>query len=101
VEKFLYQLPFVSLAAVLELPDTKLGEIVCACIILREEAQVTTKEIIDYWKKRLANYKIPKGIEFMESLPTALATNKIRKSALVEILKEKVGEQRGSLTDDG
>jgi non-ribosomal peptide synthetase component E (peptide arylation enzyme) len=40
----------------------------------------------------LANYEVPKRIGFMDSLPSTLATNKIRKSTLVEMLKKKMKE---------
>lgn len=84
-------LPFVSLAAVVGLPDSELGETVCVCIVLREGSHGTAEEVIDFCKKQLANYKVPKRVEFMDSLPSTLATNKIRKSALVEELKARLG----------
>jgi fatty-acyl-CoA synthase len=87
VEEVIYQLPFVALAAVVGLPDPELGEIVCACIVLNEGTRTTSEEVIDFCKKQLANYKVPKRVEFMESLPSTLATNKIRKTELAEKLK--------------
>jgi fatty-acyl-CoA synthase len=94
VEEVIFQLPFVALAAVVGLPDPELGEIVCACIVLREGTQATAEEVIDFCKKQLANYKVPKRVEFMDSLPSTLATNKIRKSALVEDLKSKIDREK-------
>ena len=91
VEEVIYQLPFVSLAAVVGLPDSELGETVCACIVLREGSHGTAEEVIDFCKKQMANYKVPKRVEFMDSLPSTLATNKIRKSALVEEIKARLG----------
>jgi fatty-acyl-CoA synthase len=88
VEEILYKLPFVAHAAVVGLPDTEFGETVCACIVLRERMTATKEEIIEYCRKQLANYKVPKRVEFMESLPTTIGTNKIKKSELKEILKE-------------
>jgi acyl-CoA synthetase (AMP-forming)/AMP-acid ligase II len=81
------------------LPDPELGEIVCACIVLREGTQATAEEVIDFCKKQLANYKVPRRVEFMDSLPSTLATNKIRKSALVENLKSKIDREK--LTTEG
>ncbi len=94
VEEVIFQLPFVALAAVVGLPDPELGEIVCACIVLREGTQATAEEVIDFCKKQLANYKVPRRVEFMDSLPSTLATNKIRKSELVEDLKSKIDREK-------
>jgi len=91
VEEVIYQLPFVSLVAVVGLPDSEFGETVCACIVLREGSHGTAEEVIDFCKKQLANYKVPQKVEFMDSLPSTLATNKIRKSALVEELRARFG----------
>jgi fatty-acyl-CoA synthase len=88
VEEVLYRLPFVHLAAVVGLPDPDLGEMVCACIVLREGMQGTPEEVIQYCKRQLANYKVPKRVEFMDTLPATTATNKIKKTELKEILKE-------------
>ncbi len=89
VEEILYKLPFVAHAAVVGLLDTEFGETVCACIVLREGMTATKEEIIEYCRKQLANYKVPKRVEFMESLPTTIGTNKIKKTKLKEILKEE------------
>jgi fatty-acyl-CoA synthase len=88
VEEVLYELPFVELAAVVGLSDPAMEEIVVACIVMREGTTATKEEIVEYCKGRLANYKVPKRVEFMKAFPTTLATNKIRKSELIEILKE-------------
>ena len=56
--------------------------------------QATAEEVIDFCKKQLANYKVPRRVEFMDSLPSTLATNKIRKSALVEDLKSKIDREK-------
>jgi fatty-acyl-CoA synthase len=88
VEEILYRLPFVAFAAVVGLPDSEFGETVCACIVLREGKTATREEIIEYCRRQLANYKVPKRIEFMESLPTTIGTNKIKKNELKEILKK-------------
>jgi len=87
VEEILCKLPSVALAAVVGIPDTELGETVCACIVLREGMTTTKEEIMDYCRKQLANYKVPKRVEFMGSLPTTIGTNKIKKTDLKQILK--------------
>jgi fatty-acyl-CoA synthase len=89
VEEVLYRLPFVALTAVVGLPDPELGEVVCACIVLREGMKAGREEVIEYCRRQLANYKVPRRVEFMDSLPATLGTNKIKKTDLVEILTGK------------
>jgi acyl-CoA synthetase (AMP-forming)/AMP-acid ligase II len=90
VEELLYRLPFVALAAVVGLPDSEFGETVCACIVLKEGMKATPEEVVDPCRKQLANYKVPKRVEFMESLPTTIGTNKIKKTTLVEMMSKKI-----------
>lgn len=90
VEEVLYELPYVELAAVVGVPDEEKEEIVVACIILREGMQSTQEEIIAYCRGKLANYKVPKRVEFMKEFPATPATNKIKKLELVQVLKHKI-----------
>lgn len=71
VEEVLYANPKVSLALVIGVDDDYFGETVKAFIVPKEEcrATVTAEEIIDFCKKRMANYKTPKQVEFRDSLP--------------------------------
>jgi fatty-acyl-CoA synthase len=89
VEEVLYRLPFVALTAVVGLPDPELGEVVCACIVLREGMKTTREEVVEHCRRQLANYKVPRRVEFMDLFPTTIGTNKIKKSSLVEILTGK------------
>ena len=88
VEEVLYGLPYVEHAAVVGLPEEGKDDTIVACLVLREGMSATAEEVIDYCKLRLANYKIPRRVEFMKELPTTLATNKVKKLELVQILKE-------------
>lgn len=71
VEEVLYANPKVSLALVIGVDDDYFGETVKAFIVPKEEHKttVTSEEIIDFCKKRMANYKTPKQVEFRDSLP--------------------------------
>jgi long-chain acyl-CoA synthetase len=69
VEGVLCSHPAVGLAAVIGLPDAYHGEIVKACVVLREGASVTQAEIQAHCATHLAEYKRPRHIEFRESLP--------------------------------
>lgn len=87
VEEVLYQLPFVAHAAVIGMPDPLLGEKILACIVCREGFHPEEEEVIKYCSSQLANYKVPKKVIFMESLPMT-TTNKILKRELPAMIKE-------------
>lgn len=69
VEEVLYQHPAVKEAAVIGVPDPYWVEKVHAVVVLREGMDVDSKELIDFCKQRIARYKAPKSIEFVDSLP--------------------------------
>lgn len=69
VEEVLYQHPAVLEAAVIGVPDEVWVESVKACVVLRPEHSASEEELIEFCKDRLASYKKPRSIEFLESLP--------------------------------
>jgi long-chain acyl-CoA synthetase len=81
IEEVLYGHPAVSEASVVGLPDEHWGEVVKAVIVLKENAQVTEADIIDYCGKRLAGFKKPKSVDFWEALPKS-STGKILKKEI-------------------
>jgi long-chain acyl-CoA synthetase len=83
VEDALYSHPAVLYAAVIGVPDEKMGESVKAVLVLKSGATATEKEIIDYCKENLAGYKKPKTVEFFDSLPMT-GSGKIQKNLIRE-----------------
>lgn len=81
VEKELYTHPKVALAAIVGVPDPLKGEIAKAYVVLKQGATATEKEMIDYVRGRIAKYKAPRQVEFVESLPQG-PTGKILKRVL-------------------
>jgi len=69
IEEVLYQHPAVSEATVIGVPDEKWIERVHAIVVLKKGGNATGDEIIDFCKQRLARFKAPKSVEFLESLP--------------------------------
>jgi fatty-acyl-CoA synthase len=81
VESVLHRHPAVMLAAVVALADPKWGEVPCACIELKPEAQAPSEdELVTFCRERLARYKVPRRFVFRELPKTA--TGKIQKYAL-------------------
>ena len=83
IEKALYEHPAVHMCAVIGVPHPKWGEVGKACIVLHPDASAMEEEILDFLKGRLASFKVPKSVVFMESLPISGA-GKILKRELQE-----------------
>ena len=86
IENTLAKHPSVSIAAVVAKPDEKWGEVPCAFIEAVKDKSTTEKELIDFCNETLANFKVPKKIEFCELPKTS--TGKIQKFELRNKAKE-------------
>ncbi|MCL4453543.1 MAG: long-chain fatty acid--CoA ligase [Candidatus Thermoplasmatota archaeon] len=80
VEDVIYENPKVSECAVIGIPDEHRGENVKA-VIVKKDSTLTEQEVIDFCRERLAVYKIPRIVEFRDSLPLTLV-GKIDKKQL-------------------
>jgi long-chain acyl-CoA synthetase len=69
VEDVLYEHDQVMEAAAVGVPDEYRGETVRAFVALKEEGAVSEEELIEFCKERMANYKYPREIEFLDELP--------------------------------
>ena len=83
IEDLLYQHPKVKEAAIIGIPDYHKGEVPKGFVVLKDRVSVTERELILYLRERLANYKVPRHIEFRQNLPKN-PTGKILKRALIE-----------------
>ena len=81
VEKVLLSHPAVLEAAVLPVPDATWGEVPKALVVLKPGARANESELIDHCRARLAHYKCPRSVEYLESLPRT-GTGKILKRDL-------------------
>ncbi len=87
VEEVLYSHPKVALAAVIGVPDEVKGELAKAYVVLKKGETAAEREIINFVRERIAKYKAPRMVEFVESLPQG-PTGKILKRELRDKLKE-------------
>jgi len=83
IEKVLYQHPSVHMCAVIGLPDEKWGEVGKACVVLKPGATATEEELLKFMAGRLARFKVPKSVAFLDALPIS-AAGKILKRELKE-----------------
>lgn len=84
IEEFLYTHPKISDIQVYGVPDRKYGEQVMAAVILKKGVEMTEDEVRDFCRGRIANYKIPKYVKFVEAYPMT-ASGKIQKFKLREM----------------
>jgi fatty-acyl-CoA synthase len=78
IEEFLYTHPKISDVQIYGVPDRKYGEQVMAAVILKKGMEMTEDEVRDFCRGKIANYKIPKYVKFVDSYPMT-ASGKIQK----------------------
>jgi fatty-acyl-CoA synthase len=90
IEEFLFTHPAVEQAAVVGLPDRKYGEELCAWIKLKQGAIADDEEIRDFCREKLAYFKVPRYVRFVESFPQTV-TGKIQKFKIRDQMCRELG----------
>jgi long-chain acyl-CoA synthetase len=88
VEKVLYEHPAVLEAAIVGVKDKTWGEAVTAAVALKQGAQASEDELVKFVRERIAGYKTPKRVVFMDSIPKT-AIGKILRREVREMLEEQ------------
>lgn len=87
IEDLLVEFPEVERAAVVGIPDERLGERVCACVVLAAGRNLDLETIVSRLRNSgLATFKLPEQLEILDSLPTT-ASGKVQKFEIVNRLK--------------
>ena len=81
IEGFLMRHPAVAQAAVVPVPDERLGQVGKAFVVRRGE--LTEEELIAWSREKMANFKVPRYVEFLDALPLN-ATGKVDKLQLMK-----------------
>lgn len=84
IEEFIFSLEGVRDVQVVGVPDERYGEAILACVILNPGVSLTSEELRELIKSRIARHKVPKYIEFVDSFP---------KNAAGKVLKYKIREE--------
>ena len=87
IDEVLYQHPDIAAAAAVGVPDDLYGEEVAAVVVLKPGASTTAQEVIDYCKSRLADFKCPKTVHFVDDIPKG-PTGKLLKRELARMLSD-------------
>ena len=87
IEEFLYTLDGVLDAQVVGLPDEKYGEVVAAFVIRKAGADLREEDVQDFARTRIASYKRPKHVLFVEAFPMT-ASGKVQKYKLRELAEQ-------------
>jgi fatty-acyl-CoA synthase len=85
LENVLHEHAAVAEAAVVGVPDERWGEACLAFVVLAEGGTATAEELLAFCRGRLAKYKVPREIRFVERLPRN-ALNKVAKNELLELV---------------
>ena len=91
IEEVLYQHPKVMEATAVGIPDLQRGENIKAYIVLKPGETATPDEIIEFCRKNLTRYKVPREVEFRDTLPKTLVGKILRRALRDEELSKKSG----------
>jgi fatty-acyl-CoA synthase len=90
VEEFLYTHSAIKDVQVVGVPDRKYGEELCAWVILKPGHALTEEELRAHCKGRIAHYKVPRYVRFVEEFPMTI-TGKIQKFRIREVMQHELG----------
>lgn len=89
IEEVIYEHPCVQEAVVIGVPDSYRGECVKAIIVLKEGKSASEEEIIQYCRKNMATYKVPRNVEFRDQLPKTSVGKILRRTLRDEVSKKQ------------
>jgi len=94
VERVLYEHPQVLEAAVVGMPHPKWGEVPKAYVVVKPGGTLTEQELIEWCQGKLAKFKIPKAVEFIDALPRN-PSGKVLKRDLRAIEMQRYQKEKG------
>ena len=92
IEAALIRHPAIAQVAVIGLADARMGEVGCACVVLREGAELDEGQLIAWSREHMANYKVPRRVCFLSALPLN-PSSKVAKNELRVMLSDPVSPE--------
>ncbi len=92
IEEYLYAHPAIADVQVIGVPDVKYGEEIMAWVKLKDGATLSEADVKDFCKGRIAHYKVPRYVTFVEDFPMTV-TGKVRKIEMRETSIQALGLQ--------
>jgi acyl-CoA synthetase (AMP-forming)/AMP-acid ligase II len=90
IEEVLFQHPKVLDAAIVGIPDERLGEKACACVVPREGESIRLEDVVEFLRDKIATYKLPEQLEILDTLPRT-PTGKTQKGPLRDLVMARGG----------
>ena len=89
VEGFLLGHPAVNKVQIVGVPDQRMNEVVCACVVLEDNVQLTMDDVNDFCRGKLASFKIPRHLMLMDDYPMT-SSGKVQKYLLRQVAQEEL-----------
>jgi len=95
IEQYLAGHPQIKSSVVVGVSDERMGQVPYAFVQLVEDATLTSQEVIDYCSARIAQYKVPRFVSFVQEFPRT-ETGKVRRAVMATMAEEEVGQVKSS-----
>lgn len=91
IERVILEHPLVGIAAVIGVPDDRMGEVGAAFVVPSPDGAPDPESLIGWCRERMANYKVPRYVWVVEDLPLT-ASNKVRKPELRALAEDRLNQ---------
>ena len=89
IERMLSEHPAIAQVAVVGVPEERMGEVGCACVMLKDGATLDQEALINWARQRMANYKVPRYLQLFDAFPLN-ASNKVLKRELARLVAQRL-----------
>lgn len=93
IERLLADHPAIAQVAVVGVPDERMGEVGCACVVRRAGAELTPEVLVAWAREHMANYKVPRHVLWCDSFPLN-ASNKVLKRELAQTAAARLAQAK-------